>query len=68
MPANTKHLHSICTTSAQRLRRWPNILQMLYQYFVFAGIRVADLKTRFQGYMFLYLNEVGDYYDGGFTT
>ena len=37
-PANTKHLYNICTTSAQRLRRWPNIVQMLYKCFVFAGI------------------------------
>ena len=37
-PANTKHLYSICTTSAQRLRRWANIVQMLYKCFVFAGI------------------------------
>ena len=36
-PANTKHLYSICTTSAQRLRRWTNIVQMLYKCFVFAG-------------------------------
>ena len=36
-PANTKHLHSICKTSAQRLRRWSNIVQMLYKYFVFTG-------------------------------
>ena len=28
-PANTKHLYNICTTSAQRLRRLPNIVKML---------------------------------------
>ena len=38
-PANTKHLHNICTTSAQRLRRWPNIVQVLYKGFVFAWLR-----------------------------
>ena len=27
-PANTKYLYNICTTSAQLLRRWPNIAQM----------------------------------------
>ena len=27
-PANTKHYYNICTTSAQRLRRWSNIVQM----------------------------------------
>ena len=31
--ANTKHLYNICTTSTQRLRRWPNIVQMLYKCF-----------------------------------
>ena len=36
-PANTKHSYNICTTSAQRLRRWSNIVQMLYKSFVFAG-------------------------------
>ena len=37
-PANTKHLYNICTTSAQRLRRWSDIVQMLYKCFVFAGV------------------------------
>ena len=36
-PANTKHLYNICTTSAQRFRRWSNIVQMLFKCFVFAG-------------------------------
>ena len=31
IPANTKHLYSICTPSAQRLQRWSNIVQMLYK-------------------------------------
>ena len=38
IPANTKHLYNICTMSAQLLRRWSNIVQMLCQCFVFAGI------------------------------
>ena len=37
IPATTKHVYNICTTSAQRLRRWSNIVQMLYTCFVFAG-------------------------------
>ena len=36
--ANTKHLYNLCRTSAQRLRHWSNIAQMLYKCFVFAGI------------------------------
>ena len=38
VPADTKHLYNICTTSAQRLRRWPNVVQMLYKCFAFAGV------------------------------
>ena len=34
---NTKRLYSMCTTPAQRIRRWYNIVQMLYKCFVFAG-------------------------------
>ena len=36
-PANTKHLYNIYTTSAQRLRRWSNIVYMLYKCSVFTG-------------------------------
>ena len=43
-PANTKHLYNICTMSAQRLRRWPIIVQMLYKYFVFTGLNAAPSK------------------------
>ena len=32
--ARTKHLYNICTTSAQRLRCWSNIVQILYKCFV----------------------------------
>ena len=38
LKANTKHLYNICTTSAQRLRRWSNIVQILYKCFVFTGL------------------------------
>ena len=38
IPANTKHLYNICTTSVQRLRRWSDIVNMLYKCFVFAGM------------------------------
>ena len=37
LPQQTQHLYNICPTSAQRLRRCSNIVQMLYKYFVFAG-------------------------------
>ena len=40
IPANTKH--NICTTSAQRLRRWSNIVQMFYRCFVFAGMCLVN--------------------------
>ena len=42
-PANTKHLYNICTTLAQRLRRWSNFVQMLYKCFVLAGLIVAQM-------------------------
>ena len=35
--AKTKHLYNICTMLAQRLRRWSNVVQMLYKCFVFTG-------------------------------
>ena len=38
IPENTKHLYNVCTTSAQRLRRWSTIVQMLYKCFAFTGI------------------------------
>ena len=33
--ANTKHKYNICTTSAQRLRRWADVVQMSYKCFMF---------------------------------
>ena len=38
IPVNTKHLYNICTTLAQRRRRWADVVQMLYKCFVFAEI------------------------------
>ena len=49
-PANTQHLYNICTMSAQSLRRWSNIVQMLYKCFVFAGkllYFISSFKIRF---------------------
>ena len=37
---NRKHLYNICAASAQRLRRWPNTVQMLYKCFAFTGMEV----------------------------
>ena len=37
IPANTKYLYDICTMSAQRRRRWADVVQMLYKYFVSGG-------------------------------
>ena len=33
IPANTKYLYNICTTSAVRLRRWSNIVQNVIQMY-----------------------------------
>ena len=38
IPVNTKHLYNICTMSAQRRRRWAHVVQMVYKWFVFAGM------------------------------
>ena len=38
VPVITKHLYNICTMSVQRLRRWSNIVQMLYKCFVFTVV------------------------------
>ena len=38
-PKNTKHLHNIYTMLDQRLRRWADVVQMLYKYFVCAGLK-----------------------------
>ena len=44
LQANTKHLYNIHTTSAQRLRRWSNIVKMLYKCFAFAVLlKLADV-------------------------
>ena len=40
-PANTKHVYNICTTLAQRLRRWSNIVQLLYKCFVLLVILMS---------------------------
>ena len=42
-PANTKHLHDICTTSAQRLRRWADVVQISYKCFVAFHLAVSLL-------------------------
>ena len=44
-PANTKHLYNIYTTLVQRLRRWSNIVQMLYKWFVVAGYAVTIMTA-----------------------
>ena len=41
-PANTKHLHNICTMLGQRRIRWADVVQMLYKCFVFAGKFTLD--------------------------
>ena len=37
-PVSTKHLSNICTTSAQPLQRWSNIIQMLYNLLYVLGV------------------------------
>ena len=49
----TKRLYDICTMLAQRRRRWANVVQMLYKYFVLAG-----LVSFYQWYKMLFLRSV----------
>ena len=51
--ANTKHLHNICTTSAQHLWRWSDIEQILYNCSVFTRVAVNRLNN-VNHVMFLY--------------
>ena len=44
-PANTKHLYIICTKSVQRLRRWSNIVQMLYKCLLFTGYDIQVIQV-----------------------
>ena len=46
-PANTKHLYNIYTTSAQRLRRWSNIVQS-HTNVVFTGCRYTHGVSLFR--------------------
>ena len=46
----------MCTTSAQRLRRWSNIVQILYNCFVFAG-RPHHNLPRHHPLVYLLLNK-----------
>ena len=49
-PVNSKHLYNICTTSAQRLRRWSDIVQMSYKcacaYWVVTDQRLCSYQIR----------------------
>ena len=49
-PSKHKTLCNIFTTSAQRLRRWSNIVEMLYKCFVFAGLLSNALPGDIQMY------------------
>ena len=55
--ADTKHLYNICTTSAQSLRRWSNIVQMVYKCFVLAGIPRIVIFLLFKTEISSYENE-----------
>ena len=54
---NTKHLYNICTTSAQRLRRWSNIVQMFCVHWVCNEERQAT-STRFIFNITSYFSEI----------
>ena len=39
LSVNTKYLYNMCAMLKQHRRRWAGVVQMLYKYFVFAGLR-----------------------------
>ena len=53
--ANTKHLYNICTTPAQRLRRWSNVVQMLYKWLCLLGywgtLQYTEVHTTVTAYL-----------------
>ena len=52
---NTKHLYNICKMLVQRRRHCAGVVQMLYTYFVFAGIaKLFDLDRTIEIAMYLY--------------
>ena len=57
-PANTKHLHNICTMLNQRLRRWSNIVQMLCRCFVFTGLLWMERMGTARFINFIYFGRV----------
>ena len=42
-PVNTKQLYNICTILDQRRRHWVDVVQMLYNCFVFAGYKSQNV-------------------------
>ena len=45
-PVDTKHLYNICTMLDQRRRRWADVVQMLYRFFVLAGLALDKDLTQ----------------------
>ena len=59
-PANTKHLYNICTMLDQRRRRWADVVEMLYKYFVFAGLWAFIFYQHIVYYTRYYIYNVAD--------
>ena len=49
-PENTKHLHNLCTMSAQRLRHSYNIVQMLYKVLCLLGGQMWSVNVAIQAH------------------
>ena len=57
IPANAKCLYNICKMLDQRWRRWANIVQMLYKWFVFAGMPpLRDTSEEFTNFRWTILD------------
>ena len=47
VPVNTKHdLYYICTMLNQRQRRWADVVQTLYKWFVFTDILYSAVRSQ----------------------
>ena len=55
-PVNAKHLYNICTMLDQRRRRWADVVQMLYKYFVFAEKTIIFIMSTGVWYLEKWLN------------
>ena len=47
-PVSPKHLYNIYTKLDQRRRRWADVVQILFKYFVYAGTRKMFILREYE--------------------